>query len=109
MPVTRPSVVTDLRHALAELDRDPVPLGEHRLHPLPHLAGAEAGVAELLDQRRHVGALEPDDRQERRPEREVLDPLGRPQRADLRARDAPDLLGVRAEERVVEPARRTAR
>src|SRR5262249_26345530 len=36
-------------------------------------------------------------------EGEVLDPLRRPQCADLRARNPPHLFGVRAEERLVQP------
>src|SRR5436309_874536 len=71
---------------------------------LPHLARAEARVAELFDQRRHVPPLESEDREDRLPEREVLDPLCCPQRADLRAWDAPYLFRVRTEEGVVEPS-----
>ena len=37
------------------------------------------------------------------PSEKFLDPLRGPFRADLRARDPPDLLGIRAEEGVVEP------
>ena len=73
------------------------------LERLPHLAGPEPRVVELLDQRRHLPALQPEDRERRLEQREVLDPLRGPLRPDLRAGDPPDLLAVRLEERVVEP------
>ena len=72
-------------------------------HRLPHLAGAEAGVVELGDQRldlvvavAHEGGLGGG------PEGQALDPLGGPLGAQLGGRDAPDLLGVALEEVVVE-------
>jgi hypothetical protein len=73
-------------------------------HRLPHLAGAEAGVVELVDERldlvalvAHEGGLGG------RPERQALDPLRGPLGADLGGRDAPDLLGVGLEEEVEQP------
>ncbi len=73
--------------------------------------GPEPRVEELLDQRRGVGAaeaVEPEDPHDRVQQAELLDPLRRPLRLDLGARDAPDLLGVGAEEGVVEAAAEAA-
>ena len=70
--------------ALAQLHRHAElldPLGE----ALPHLPRAEPRVPELLDQRRRRLAVEPEDREHPPAEREVLDPLRRPLRADLGA------------------------
>src|SRR5689334_4030760 len=78
---------------------------------LPHLAGAQSGVLELLDQRLDDLALtlagtEPagergeDGVREGKP----LDPLGGPVGGDLAGGHAPDLLGVRLEERPEELA-----
>ena len=86
MLVTREPSVPDARTAVLEVHRDALaldPLGD----PLPHLARTEPRVAELLDQRRHLALVEAEHREERSEEREVLDPLRRPLRADLRSRD----------------------
>ena len=58
---------------------------------------------EFLDQRRRRRPAEVERAQDRLAEREVLDPLRRPLGTDLRAGNAPHLLRVRGEERVVEP------
>src|SRR5438874_4869958 len=71
---------------------------------LPHLAGPEAGIVELFDQRGHVVASEAENRHDRPAQREVLDPLRCPERTDLRPGNTPHLLGVGAEERIVQPA-----
>ena len=81
-------------------------LADLAAHRVPHLAGAVAGVVELVDQRLDLVALVA---QERRlggaEERQALDALGGPLGADLRRRDAPDLLVVGLEEeRVQAPA-----
>src|SRR5439155_24038081 len=93
--------VLDRDAALVQVHRDPALLHAYG-EGLPHLPWAEPRVPELLDQRRHVLATYPQDREHRLAEREVLDPLRRPERADLRAGNAPELLGVGAEERVVQ-------
>ena len=73
-------------------------------HRLPHLARAVAGVVELRDQRLDLVVLVAEERGlGRREERQALDPLCRPIRADLRGGHAPHLLGVGLEE-VVEQA-----
>ena len=75
---------------------------QDRGHLLPHLAGAEAGIFELLDQARGVvrpGEGVPD----RLEQRQVLDPLRRPVRPDLGAGHAPDLFGIGFEEMRIEP------
>src|SRR6266540_783908 len=71
---------------------------------LPHLTGTQPGVVEFLDEGRHVCTLKAEHRQNRPAEREILNPLCRPQCADLRPGNTPNLLRVGAEERVVEPA-----
>src|SRR2546423_13762446 len=96
-------VMLDRNATLLQVDADAgfaCPVGEC----FPHLSGAEAGVPKFLDQGRHVLLAKAKHRKHRLPEREVLDSLCRPQRSDLRARDSPDLLRVRPEERVVEAA-----
>ena len=67
---------------------------------LPHLARAEPRILELVDQRldRRRRACSATWREDRARERETLDALRRPFRADLGARNAPDLLGVGLEE-----------
>ena len=86
------------------LDRRPqAHLAPERLDPirhrLPHLAGPEARVVELLDQALHpVAAIAEEGRAHRARERQPLDPLRRPLGADLAGRHTPDLLGVGAEE-----------
>ena len=70
---------------------------------LPHLAGTEPRVKELLDQGRDVLASQVEHSQDGLPEAELLDPLGGPLGLDLRSGYPPDLLGVGAKERVVEP------
>src|SRR4051812_46468 len=77
---------------------------------LPHLAGAEFGIEELLDET-GLGRLLADrfvagDEFLRGVgdglrDRNAFDPLGAPLRRDLIARDAPDLLGVILEEGLV--------
>src|SRR5829696_2102486 len=76
---------------------------------LPHLSRTEAWIAELFDQRRDVLPLESEHGQHRLAEGEVLDPLRRPERPDLRPRDPPDLLRVGAEECLVETASKPRR
>src|SRR5439155_25472430 len=93
----------DRGDAMVQDDRD-AELLDSLLEALPHLTRAEARVLELLDQRRDVLPAQAEDRHRRLPEREVLDPLRGPLRPDLRSGDPPDLLGVGAEEGVVEPA-----
>src|SRR5713101_386497 len=100
--------VTHRDTALLQVNRDPVLLGV-RGERFPHLAWTETRVMELLDQGRDILASQAEDRQDRLAEREVLDALGRPERADLRAGDAPDFLRVRAEERLVEAPPETCR
>src|SRR5690606_37120552 len=69
---------------------------------LPHHAGPEAGVLEGIDQT--CGVVAPGHSVEHGlAQREVLDALGGPVSADLVARDAPDLLGVCAEEVIEQP------
>jgi hypothetical protein len=79
-------------------------------HRLPHLARAVAGVVELRDQARDLVVLVAE---EGRPggadEGEVLDALGGPVGANLGRRDAPDLLRVRLEELIEEPAAEAVR
>ena len=72
-------------------------------HRLPHLPGAEARVVELRDQTLHVAVVAEERGLRRGEEREALDPLRGPFRADLRGRDTPHLLGVRLEEELEEP------
>ena len=73
-------------------------------HRLPHLAGAEARVVELADQRLDLVALVAEERGlGGGGEGQALDPLGRPLRAQLGRRHAPHLLGVGLEEVLVEP------
>ena len=74
----------------------------------PHLARAETRIVELLDQGR-LAAAEAHHLEDRLREREVLDPLRGPRRLDLGARDTPHLLGVRPEERVVQPLAEASR
>src|SRR4029077_16170097 len=59
--------------ALVEVYRDPVLLRRRR-EALPHLTGAEAGIAELFDQSRDVLAPKSDNVEYGLAEREVLDP-----------------------------------
>ena len=102
MLVDLPVLVLDLDAAVLQLDGDAEVVLEPMLQALPQLPRPEARVLELLDQGRDVVALEPEDRQSCLPEGEVLDPLRRPEGADLGPRDAPELLRVGAEEGVVE-------
>ncbi len=97
-----PALVPDCDAAFLEPDPD-TELLDVLPDLVPELARSAARVVELLDQGRDVLAPQAEDAEDRLPEREVPDPLGRPLRADLRAGDAPELLRVRAEERVVEP------
>jgi len=72
-------------------------------HLLPHLAGAEAGIIELLDERLDLLVLVAEERGLRGGhERQVLDPLRRPFGAQLGAGHAPHLLGVGLEEQLVQ-------
>ena len=73
-------------------------------HLLPHLAGAEAGVVELGDQRLDLVALVAEEGGLGGAEEgQALDPLRGPLGADLVGGDAPQLLGVGLEEVLVEP------
>ena len=100
----RPPLDRDAGRAAPQLHRPPG--GPHLLRAdLPHHAGAELGVLELLDERRDLGlvALGQDGVDDRLAQIEVLDALGRPVGRDLGDRHAPDLLGVGLEEGAVEP------
>ena len=101
--VTPIADVADRRHGRAEPNGDPALL-DPRGERLPHLARPEPRVVELLDERRDVVALDPEQALQRMREREVLDPLRGPLGSKLRAGDPPHLLGVRPEEGVVEPS-----
>ena len=71
---------------------------------LPHHAGAELRVVEVLDQRGDLPTRPQADRlSERHTERQILDALSGPVGGDLIGRHAPDLLGVGLEERPVQP------
>src|SRR5262245_16330872 len=79
---------------------------------LPHHSGPESGIVELLNQRRDdppVRCLPGADERvaQRFAQRQILDPLRGPIGGDLIARDAPDLLGVRLEENLVEAVAET--
>ncbi len=78
---------------------------------LPHLAGAEAGIKEITDQRlgSRRGLLAFEGADDRLAQGEPLDALGCPVGADLIARDAPDLLRVALEEHVEELLAKTVR
>ena len=79
-------------------------------HRLPHLAGAEARVVELRDEALDLVVLVAEERGLRGgEERQPLDALRRPLGADLGRRDAPDLLGVRLEEELEQPAAEAVR
>ena len=74
---------------------------------LPQLSGTELRIEEALDQARVRGLRREAHRATHRVndgarERQPLDALRAPRRADPGAGDAPDLLGVRLEERLVE-------
>ena len=71
------------------------------LKPLPHHAGPESRVAELADHALDAVAAE-EGVAHRRRQGESLDALGRPVGGDRIAGDAPDLLGVALEKRLVE-------
>ncbi|CAB4882193.1 unannotated protein [freshwater metagenome] len=72
-------------------------------HALPHLAGPQARIVEAADQRRGLRlGRRPQGGAHRRREGELADPLGGPVGAQLAARHTPDLLGVGAEEDLVE-------
>ena len=81
-------------------------------HVLPHLARAELGVEELLDQRRlgsFLGHVSTGERplqgmQHGLGDGEPFDPLGAPFGTDLRAGNAPDFLRVGLEEGLVQLA-----
>src|SRR3989304_271824 len=72
--------------------------------PAPHHPRPEARIVELLDERLDdLLPLRPEERvADGDRERQALDALRRPLRANLRARDAPHFLGVRLEENAVE-------
>jgi hypothetical protein len=93
------------RHAASvQVNGEAAPLDPAR-ELLPELARTKPRVLELLDQGGGVAAAKAQRPQQGLHEAEVLDPLRRPLRLDLGARDAPDLLGVGLEEvRVDAPA-----
>jgi hypothetical protein len=72
---------------------------------LPHQAGPELRVLELLDEAGDLllVALGQQRVRDRREQRQVLDALRRPVGLDLGGVDAPDLLGVGLEEDAVQP------
>ena len=81
----------------------PPPLGSPR-HRAPHHPGSEPRVVELLDEGLDGRPRLDEHAEDGRPEREVLDPLRRPLRLELRAGDAPHLLRIGLEEGPEEPA-----
>ena len=73
---------------------------------LPHLAGTVQRIAKAIDQGlddRAVALTQSQRTLDQHAHGEVLDPLGCPIGANLTAWDAPDLLGVAAEECLVQP------
>jgi len=105
-----PALVENFRRAHAQLEF-PAERLEIRGDLFPHLAGAELGIKETLDQRRFHVALRDilgvrlhrflDRMLQRLEDRQTLDTLRAPFGADLMARHAPHLFRVGAEERVV--------
>ena len=69
----------------------------------PHHSWPEPRVVELLDQRPNRPPRLPVHAPQEGSQGEILDPLSRPLRLELPARDPPDLLGVGFEEGEEEP------
>ena len=88
--VDRDDVRPGSHHSVAAFDRE--------LDGVPHHARAESGIVEVLDQRLDGRLGLPKHAEERRLQRQVLDPLRGPLGFQLGAGKTPDFLGVRLEE-----------